>query len=82
MVLNTFRYNDDDDNDDEMTTNSKICRFENKTIFPQTLILNIERLRFRMKYSRIFDIWNIITPVIFFLFFATSPSNKCSVYNS
>lgn len=30
MVLNTFRYNDDDDNDDEMTTNSKICRFENK----------------------------------------------------
>lgn len=57
MVLNTFRYNDDDDNDDDkMTTNSKICRFENKTIFPQTLILNIERLRFRMKYSRIFDI--------------------------
>lgn len=58
MVLNTFRYNDDDDNDDddEMTTNSKICRFENKTIFPQTLILNTERLRFRMKYSRIFDI--------------------------
>lgn len=48
---------DDDDNDNnEMTTIVKFV-VSNETIFPQTLILNTERLRFcYMKYSRIFDI--------------------------
>lgn len=61
MVLNTFRHDDsddddyNDDDDDEMITIVKFV-VSNETIFPQTLILNTERLRFRMKYSRIFDI--------------------------
>lgn len=54
MVLNTFRHNDDDD-DDKMTTIVKFV-VSNETIFPQMLILNTERLKFRMKYNRIFYI--------------------------